>query len=117
MNTTTSEVFAVRWGVVEEVFYTETTCMDCSAKITWATDDEPYPDDQFRCVTCAKKVDPWDKTEQCLNCKAHYVAVSMYSEACSSKCGYRIDELVERAQDAELAREQAWLESYGEDES
>lgn len=108
----------------EIVIYTEVTCMDCGKDIVWTTDYEPVFNDAdpeyndvFRCMTCAKKTDPWDPTKQCWNCGALYTSLSAYSETCSSHCGYVIDGLVEKAQDAALAREQRWLESYGEDES
>jgi hypothetical protein len=92
-------------------------CMDCQAEIFWALEEpDLLPGQQFRCITCIKKIDPYDKTDQCLRCAAHFEPTSVWQLGCSDECEEWIDEQAERAQDRDLEREQAWLESYGEDE-
>jgi len=98
-------------------YYHDVACMDCGAEITWADDEfEPHPEQQYRCITCIKKIDPYNRVDQCLRCAAHFQPVSVWQLGCSDECEDWLEEQAERAQDRDLAREQAWLESYGEDE-
>ena len=94
-------------------------CIDCSKEITWAVEEDPaYVDyaettetwwdeanptgrelvHQFRCIDCARKVDPYNPVCSCYHCGALFQGfLHGNNEACSRRCGDAIDEMVERS--------------------
>lgn len=69
---------------------------------------------QIACRDCAQKMGDYTM-HYCWCCRAQFWSAGRYPETCSPECGDVIDGLAEKAHQNELDREQAWLESYGDE--
>ena len=101
---------------IPTVEHIDVTCFQCKNGFTWThTGDYEFDPEheKIACVGCAMKLGD-HSMHWCLRCKAQYQStLNTYRMGCSWECENWIDEQAERAQDRDLAREQAWLESYG----
>lgn len=100
------------------VEHIDVKCSNCNQGFTWTHEGDYEFDpehEKIACVGCAKKLGD-HSMHWCLRCGAQFQSFSLYQMGCSWSCENWIDEQAERAQDRDLEREQAWLESYGEED-
>lgn len=103
---------------LEGLLEVQVDCFECGAGFRFVG-EFPYGYDpeaeRIACRRCARRMGDYTM-HVCLGCRAQFQGPHAYEwfmapEACSRACGDIVDMAVERAQERDLAREQACLEA------